>query len=266
MFIVWGTTIRRRTKGFGLHFCPICRDLRACAVKAVEKVGHVYYLPVGRPEQLHLELTCPTCKSLLTGNVGTVTPHKARIEDPYAALDQLLPDEASPLRARLAIEEQLDQVSPDQRRALLAEPIMALNYEHDVQSKTGWRQSLISLLQLMLVVAMISTFLCWGLWCRPALLGDKRPTILAVSIVGSALTGALLVLVLWVNFTAARRLASGRFIPRIAQTLRVLVPAANELEATKAALSARGFKLAESVDLQALQRAIEIPTEQRLAA
>lgn len=261
MFIVWGTKIQRRKKGYGLAFCPICRDIRACATKAVEKTSHVYYLPTGRPEQLYFELKCPSCGSMLTRNLGTITPHRQPIDNPEAALSQLLPDEYAPICARLEIEGKLSDVTPEQRRALIAEPIMALNYEHDMNSKSGWRQSVLSLSQLGLVVLGVATLVCWAVWSA-----DKKPGMLAWSIGVSSLTACALAAVVWLASTAGKRLAKARFVPRIADSLRPIAPTREELETTVAALASRGFKLATSLSAMDLQFAIERPGEQRLAA
>ena len=122
MLIVWGNKIVRRAGGHALHFCSVCRALRGCRVITVYRVGHVYYIPLGRGERVASELTCPECASIY-GVTAPITSREDPITNLQDALDQLLPDEAAPLRHRVELEAASGDPSfpLDDRRALLAD-------------------------------------------------------------------------------------------------------------------------------------------------
>lgn len=264
MLIVWGTMIRRKPRGTAPHFCPVCRALRTCAASGVYRVGHVYYIPMGSKTHVLDELTCPECKSLYAVHPRSVTKGSEPATNAQAALGALLPDEAEPLRVRLAFETRLDsgQLTESDRLALIAEPILCLSYEHEVSQTKGWDKSLTSLLTLLLILCSLPTIVLWSIFTQPR----HDAYIFPLAIVSSAVTVSLLGYVVRRAHATGRRIASKRFVPRLADSLRPLKPRPEELESAIDSLRSRGNKLAASLDVPELALAIHSPTWHRAAA
>lgn len=264
MFIVWGNLIRRRPRGSAPLFCPICRDLRTGTVTGVYSVGHVQYIPLGKKTHVMDELTCPQCKSVYPFSPRPLSESPEPIQDPAAALETLPPEEAQPLRDRLAFEAGVANktLSKDDRLGLIAEPILSLAYEHDLAQTKSWHRSLAPLLRLSLLILVIATTVLWCMFAQPR----HDPLVLPWAIGLSFVTLGLAPFVAWRAFTAGRRIASKRFIPRLADSLRPLAPKADELETTLAALRSRNVQLARNIAAPELTLAIESPTWYRAAA
>jgi hypothetical protein len=261
--VVMGTVIRRRSLGYGLHFCPICRELRQCGVKAVMKVTHIYFLPIGSGEHVVNELTCPDCGSTYGQAPNrTLTTQKERALDEVTMLGSLLSDESSPLLARLELEERLHKLSTAERRTLLAEPFLALSYEYSGAGKKGWRQSVMALGQLILISSLFASPILWFFWRE-----DRNNIPLLISALGVSLfTAAFAALMLWIQFSSPRRITSRLFMARLARSLRPLSPTQQDIEGILKALRARGVEVADSVEMAALMAGLETPTLQGLAA
>jgi hypothetical protein len=48
VFVVWGTKTRREPWGAVADWCPACRAVRAFSVAKYFRVGHLYFIPLGR--------------------------------------------------------------------------------------------------------------------------------------------------------------------------------------------------------------------------
>lgn len=232
----------RKKLGHAVHFCPICRDVTVCRAVRVKIIPGMSFS--GATQRDFHEMTCQTCKSVLELKDRPVTAQKKPIEDAQAWTSQLLSDEAAPIKSRATLEERAasGELTPEERRDLIAEPLLALDYELTQSTRRGCHHALTQSIQLCLVFSSIAALVTWISYAH-----DSRG-MLSWAIGLSAVTALFLGLAVHRGLTARRRMAARRFAGRIAQTLRVLGPTEIELQTTLASLTARGLKLASNLE------------------
>ena|SRR5581483_9247099 len=62
-FIIWGTKNRKETLGAVADWCPHCQEVQAFSVYQYYRVGHVYYIALGRGTLLATVRQCWKCCS-----------------------------------------------------------------------------------------------------------------------------------------------------------------------------------------------------------
>lgn len=250
MFIVWGTSIRRRPRGQVPHFCPVCRELRLCALNGVHSVRHIYFIPLERGRHLVDERTCPECKSVYGVQPG-LTPDFPPVANAQAGID-LLPDrQAAPVRERIALEAQLKMrgVSPELRANLIAEPFAALEFEHTQRNGSHWTVGFFGFLLIVSgITALLTTF---------SYEGGRAPEMLPWAVGSGGVALLSLVMLIWAAIGSKRRMVTARMVPRLARSLHALDPKPAELRHVLASLASAGCTLARHTDQSDLLLAID---------
>jgi hypothetical protein len=240
MFIVWGKTVRRAPAGHALHFCSVCREPRICAVKAVRRVDHVYWIPLGRGQHVLDEVICDACESVYALGPNAALAFLRLPPSVDAALNDLPPELAERILARCELETRAfsGSLRYDERRGLIAEPLVCLSYEHLQASRTGSGQSVSAILQLLAIVGVVATAVLWFLW------SDNPRLYLPWAVGASATTAVLIAIVLYRGLTDSRRITSTKFLGRLADSLRPLSPTRAELDDVLSALRREKVSLA----------------------
>jgi hypothetical protein len=61
MLVIWGSTTRRVEMGTAADWCPDCRKARAFSVTLYFRVGHIYFVPLGRSRWIASIRECWEC-------------------------------------------------------------------------------------------------------------------------------------------------------------------------------------------------------------
>jgi len=67
VFIIWGTRTRREVPGTVADWCPACREVQAFTITNYFRVGHIYYIPLGRGSLTATVRECWECGSQYHG-------------------------------------------------------------------------------------------------------------------------------------------------------------------------------------------------------
>jgi hypothetical protein len=131
MFIVMGKKLVRRRLGRVADFCPICRGLSCMRAARVSEALHLYYVPVSSGKILTHEFQCEECGAVLNGSHAPFAGFsRSRTRDVVELAMETNPELVERRRERLEVEDRIDagKLSGEERRALLTEPFLALNY------------------------------------------------------------------------------------------------------------------------------------------
>jgi hypothetical protein len=252
------TAVQKKKLGFALNFCPVCRCVTCCRAAQLRVVQGLTIGPMGgTPQKVSHELRCTACETPVEVEGRPVTSSKKPIENIRIALDSLLSDEARPLRARLDLEERAETsgLSATERRDLIAEPFIALDYGLNQAMTRGAYKAISQLAGFGLIV---DAFIALGSWVAYAAQRGRpgASTPLAVFAAAAVTTAALIAFLVYRSFTGRRRVAAKTFVPRVAHSLAVLGPTVPELEQTIGALRDRGLKIARVVEARQVEEAI----------
>ncbi len=159
MFIVYGKTIVRHEQGKTAGFCPVCRTIHHFGVFRVGRTDHLYGIPIGRGEHVADEMQCAACGMVLGGAPNTIPMLSVASNDPTADLAILGGPVQDAARSRFELEARAraGSISPEERRALLAEPFQALRYAYDLSALRGPRDMISALLIMLAIAAIIGT-------------------------------------------------------------------------------------------------------------
>src|SRR6185295_17724653 len=142
MLIVWGTRDVERGEGSVADFCPIGRDLQSFRLVRVERVRHLYYIPVDKAEVAGHFIRCDTCEAKFTVDRSryreAVAPERSTFDELIAATH---PDLRDVYADRLALEATIRRsphaVSGARRAELLMEPFELLNSQAEKRFYVG---------------------------------------------------------------------------------------------------------------------------------
>ena len=253
MIIIWGTRNIRRHRGYVADFCAICRGIRAFRVSDIKLVHHFFFVPFTKGDTVSQMRTCTTCGQQAFPEAGT---YDAFVEDAHADINTLV-QETNPtllekLTDRLVLEEKakqsLDQLSPDERTALLTEPFVALSGQVGRRFAPGGCSNVLGALALV-----VSLFLA----CIWIVYSDEAKGGMYALVTASGVVAAVLFLAaVWSFATSKRRYMKGRIVPLLAQALAPLNPTEAELAAILDALRADGHKIAKKLKPQWIVQAI----------
>jgi hypothetical protein len=247
MLIIWGKKLVRRRLGYVGDFCPVCRGLECMSVVRLNQVSHLYYIPLGGGEPVAHEITCRKCGSVYGAQGVGYTAFAPRPgEDGVAmAADAGMLDGLSP-RAELEDAVAGGRLSPEDRAALIAEPIAALNYMAAQKVGKGMIPTGAGLAIVGLVFTVPGAIIAWATQGTPV---EVR---LALTGVATALLAGA---VLGLRF-GGRGWVRRRLIPRLAASLEPLRPTSEELESTLGALNEDGYIIGKRIKAAELAEAV----------
>ncbi len=246
MFIVWGTKIVYSTTGYVADFCPMCRDIRAFALRRVGAAGHVYYITAGQGKLVGYERSCQTCDTAYKAEPShyisiskTLLPLPALIKSTYPTI-------AEALAERMELEQKIKQspmlFSAEERRTLIRTPFLFLSPKVDQRFGSTHLDKEIG----MAVAAAIALMFVAEPLGRLLTPDSPQQTLLGCLLLG-------LGLVVWQLAVSGRRYMQRTILPVLASTLRPLRPTELELKNTLAELRQLGHKMASKLSVADLQ-------------
>jgi len=254
MFIVWGKKVRRRRCGQATAFCPICRMPAQLAVFSVNRVGHLYYIPLGRGRHISDEARCEQCGTLYGAAAGAIHGNPFPATDVDSAMRMLPPEVVDGLLGRMEVEERVADgtLSSDERQVLIAEPFRVLEYQFQLGVKGGVRESLVAVALVFWFAATVAAAILWkevsGMRPQPG--GSMMQWAIACSVLAVGLLGITVYLVA----TQKRHAASGVLFDRLAMSLSPLRPTEPELDAARESLRASKSGFAAALRWEELSR------------
>jgi len=250
MLIVWGTKIRKRNEGYCADFCPVCRAVRAFSITELNKVSHLYYIPLGRGESVGKEKACTVCRSPMSVESGGVLTCR----DPRD-MDAMLANVPHYIRARwletieedARIRENADELTPELRMSRLVDMLIGLEpmLVADLGGNTNvsW--------------AMVKGLLLWCMiWLSIALFGDAMANWRLVRALCKmtgldpfglgmlTVVGSGFVIPLYLVATRTSRYFRLKVFPRLVPRLHPLKPSREELVKIKGAMKGEGYRIA----------------------
>ncbi len=248
--------------GYTVICCPICRDLRSAMVRETQHRGAMKVFGGRDVYTLQTDLRCMQCKSEFGTMPGSVNVRRKPVADPWSVLEELPPDQSSPLLERIELEGRIREgrITPEERAQLIAEPIVVLQPEY--QHGRGTRMHTfagVMVLAPLGALAVVSFFVgMFGFFDhlttpKPSghalLYGIGGAVTLVASIVASVLMGRI----------EKRAVARRSYLPRIVRAMRPLRPSAQEVRQVMAALEAKNLTLATRIGADEIVRQLEMP-------
>ncbi len=250
MFIVWGRKIVRKSLGYVLDFCPICRERRAFRLHRVGSAGHVYYISLGEGDLVGYSRTCTECKLLYSASIETYVRAVKSYTDLRDLERQTYPDFEAKRQGRLEMERRLRveprSFTPEERAELLLEPFELLGprfEDHTSQLRFDLPAT------ATLIGVILALFACFPIAERFGI-GDLGRLLIPVAVVG-------LGVVIWQVLAGKGRYVRREILPLLARALRPLQPTDAELLGTIALQKKQRAKLASSVKLDELKQALQ---------
>ena len=248
--LIVGDKIRKRNDGYCADFCPVCRAVRAFSITELNKVSHVYYIPLGRGESVGKEKACTVCRSPMSvESRGVLTCRDPR------DMDAMLANVPHHTRARwketieedARIQENPDELTPELRMRRIVDMFIGLEpmLGADLGGSTNvsW--------------AMVKGLLLWCLiWLSTALFRDAMANWRLVRAVCEmtgldplglgllAVVGSGFVIPLYLVATQTSRYFRLKVFPRLVPRLHPLQPSREELVKIKGAIKGGGYRIA----------------------
>lgn len=250
MFIVWGSRIKRRKKGFAVDYCPICRSQQAMRVIQLRRAGHIYWVSLFPGKPFAFEATCSLCSAAFIRNLHTYRKFVMEPDVEQAFHECTTPGIEVLLEERTAMEERLhsDSASYSERMDLIREVILDLEYMAEQKAKKGKSESITSVIALLFIVACIGSALCGsGQITCPFVYGWYLSTV------------SLFVVLVYRAVVTSKRARSLVVMDLLSRGLVPIDPSREELESVLA--QARNSKLAKSIQVDYLINQIELEVE-----
>ncbi len=270
MVIIWGKKVSRAKQGVIGRFCPICRAVTVHEVTAIWLVPHLYYVPVGSGEVQTIECACRGCKMMFFDPEAQswmpMRPQDSPAVAPEATEETVCDlaiatraEDPEELLARLELEDRqrTGQVTEDERRRLVIEPMAAAAYMAFAKPERSGQQSVTAVLQLLLIIGLVATAILWGTLYQqrtPRTQADYGWCIM-VSVVTCVLGFIVVKRMLRATAMGVRAYVLGPVCRSLA-TLNP-PPGIEELEAALAFLRAHEHPLAKSVTGEEILRGME---------
>jgi len=252
--IVWGKKRREYDKGRVAEWCPQCSDVKPFAVKAINMVSHVYFIPLGSGTVVGHLARCGACGFETELDMDE---YGAPVLDPSADLDEVVRRTNPNIRARvaeqLALEQKLKsapgELDPAERLEIIGSRLTgaAVRVEGHFQGGTnlGFRTGL----------ALAATFLV-PLALALYLADDGRDSeALAWQVpLGAFVLG--IVVTIYLGVTAGGRWVRKKVLPPLAESLVPLEPTHEELETVLTGMREAGLKMGKKLSVQQIADAI----------
>jgi hypothetical protein len=249
MIFIWGKKVVRRKVGFVADFCPMCRDPRPFRLYEVRRIGHIYYVSLGRGDLLGYERVCEGCTMALHGEPRNYASTSKKVASVDVLMQRTYPNLRDVYAERLRIEDTV-RYSPrelpmDVREALIKQPFVLLSPV--VEAK--FRQTSIDAVSGGVLVGSLVAFF-GALIVGPSIVPDYVPQLIsAVGLVG-------VTAIIWAFATGAKRYVRGVILPRVAKTLRPLQPSDVEISAVLSDMRRARGKLALKLQSKDVLQAI----------
>ncbi len=246
MYIIAGTKVVRAWMGRTADYCRMCRGFQPAKVVNVKRVGHVYYIPLGRGTSLNLEQTCESCGSMRTIQPGE--PEPAVLRDRRADLEWLLaetnPNAKADWAERLSHEARLRSgtTSPQERMDAMVESFGLANLL--LEMRTG-EMRLDSLSGAGCMTTIVAAF---GAAAIAETLGQMNTenAIVAALVVGGILGVFTLILIA----RDGGRYTKRKILPILARALRPIRPREEEIEQVLSLLRENDLKIGRMLTTQ----------------
>jgi hypothetical protein len=258
MFIIWGTSVRKRPIGRVADYCPWCRDARPFRIIRHSHHRHIYFIQVSRSHVDGHSRQCEQC-----GEVLAVDPAQYQSLGGHrkASLDALINQTNPGLKQQVAAAADLrrraerGELAPEERLTALSEPLalleMAISRRAERTHTDLWGG--LSLLMLGIAPAI-------GLLIPRALFLDN-----AAHLIGFAIgTVAGLVTCIVVMSTDVRRFTRRKIRHELIPSLAPLRPAESELNQLLEAMRMRAQRLPRYLDPMQLAQDVEAYVRGRL--
>jgi hypothetical protein len=257
MFIVWGTTIKRKKLGFVADFCAVCRDLRTFKVNRIGSASHVYYISFGQGDLVGYERTCEVCSTPVEANPNTYTGMADQRRPASALISETFPNYYTVNRELLERERKVRDtpslLTPEERRGRMREPFLVIApiaQQKLASIHVDWRVGLavISIVPIYWLLALVSKMFSGPYQDDPSL---------NYIFVGAALWAGL---VFWEIFQSSRRYLLKNAAPPLAAALAPLKPSASEIERILKELKQHKLKLGKLRATDLLERIEQLRT------
>ena len=221
MIILFGRKTKERPLGWVAEFCPICREIQACELRSLERVFHLYLVPLSR-RQIAEELICTEC-----GYGARIAAKQFRyVAEKRASTHALEASTNDDLRAvihdRLAFESRLKSgsLSHEERIDAIAEPLALAQPYIENRARRGGSESMLAVLIFVLMIACVVTAV--------VILDPQVPNWLKIT--AGAGSSGLLAVIIYLSATQSRREARRFGLPLVARSLAPLHPRRDEIE------------------------------------
>jgi hypothetical protein len=110
-FVMWGTTVRRESQGVVADLCPYCCELRPFEVMDHYRVGHLYYIPLGRGTFVARTRQCRRCWRQLAFDERTYSGAVQVVHARQMSLEEVLARTNPRLRHRIDELARLEEMA-----------------------------------------------------------------------------------------------------------------------------------------------------------
>ena len=243
MFVVWGTKLLHKASGTTTLFCPICRTIATCQVSRAVEHRHLYFKAMGKGKAVLDTAICEKCTCEFPGEVGSFGNPGLNSND------------AMRRRQELETRVRSGKLSAEERKALLVEPFVAMEYTHRRRLRYSSQTSIVSVLVLATIVL---AFVALVLWVQlPGATPRERPASLQWA-TGTSITFVIaLAVTVWYSVSNHRRRSVRHELPAVAGSLAALKPTLTELEAILAQLHASDLHIVRGLSAQDVRNAME---------
>lgn len=253
MFIVWGTYVRRKRLGRVADFCQICRGMTAFRLIRVKEIGHLYFIPLSFGKTIGHFRTCEECDVQYNADPAEYqSVQRSRGGDIVDLAEATHPQLGEKYAERFELEDRITtgRLTADERRALIAEPLLLLDPlvvkrcgDVNVDTRTG--------LTMAFAIAVFVGLLVWASFSS----GDMRHMLFMSSWAAGGV-GLILSIYSWAG--DIRRYIRREIHPKLIRALRSLNPSqaelADVLDRLKASKVKSGKKLRANELYEALRR------------
>lgn len=227
MTIVWGKRFVRRVVDRSACICPICCTPTVCTSFSVNRVYHVYLVPLGKGTTVGYELECNACRTRWQADPSVPPVHRAVPPAPFQKIEELL-DECQPgkLQALHAEMEALQQINDgsasDQARAAHLHRVMSIVESHQSLNHSMSVLSIVAATSaaILTVAAPIS----WYMYIDPT----KRMSALVPIAFSAGFVLSIALTVFGLRQTRERNRAQA--IARLVRSLSHISPTPSDLE------------------------------------
>lgn len=254
MFIVSGTKIKKRRVGLVADYCPICQVGQGCDVVEIRAAGHLYGVSLGRGKLVGQEICCRCCKNSWGTEIEAFRDI-ANKKDTHLELAELVgitnPGLPKRIQSIMEVEERmrLGSATTDERRSLLAGPLMPFNAELE-QRLSEMHFDGLSAFWMFLTIAL------------PVYIVFSSPFKVMTSeeinnYIGMGVGGVCFAILVYLVATDGSRFCRRVIMPRVVPALANLQPSLSDIKDVLAFLSRRGAAIGKKMKAESLFEAIQ---------
>ena len=253
--IIWGTKRVERKLGRVADHCPMCREVRAFALRKISMVGHIYYVGLGRGETVgHFGVGESSGFEMGIDPTEYDSIAKPRSREGVRELvQQTFPNIQSAYAERFELEKRLEEspaaLEPELRQELIREVLQnaspAFEERYAGSTQLDWRAGLSLLIAVFGPMAIL------------ILAGDAEASGAAFRYAALAVLGGGLVSMGYFAATTNRRWLRQHMLPMLTQAYRQLRPSQEELDGLIAKVRAADLKIGKKLKAKHLCESLE---------